>query len=173
MVTAVNGSSDLDLNSLASSRTAGAKGNSELGQDAFLQLMITQFRNQDPTKPLEPNDFLAQLAQFSTLETMQNLDQRLEAISGAQMLGQAAGLIGKSVEGALADGTRVSGTVSEVRLVDGSPWLTVGDQTVELSRIVGVGGTETTQPPETTPVTSLPTAPTPPATTTPQSSQSK
>ena len=57
--------------------------------------------------------FIAQLAQFSTLETMQNLDQRLEAISGAQMLGEAAGLIGKSVEGA----TWVGRTEAEAEIV--------------------------------------------------------
>jgi flagellar basal-body rod modification protein FlgD len=146
---------------------------SRLGKQDFLTLLVAQMKNQDPLKPNDDQQFIAQLAQFSTLETMQNLDQRLEAISGAQMLGEAAGLIGKSVEAALADGSRVSGTVSEVRLVDGSPWLTVGDQTVELSRIVGVGDRQTTQPTGTTPATSLPTAQTPPATTTPQSSQSK
>ncbi len=126
--------------------TADASGGqaeitNRLGKQDFLMLLVAQMKNQDPLKPTDDQQFIAQLAQFSTLETMQNLDKRLEAISGAQMLGEAAGLIGKRVEAALADGTRVSGTVSEVRLVDGTPWLTVGDQTVELSRIVGVSDT--------------------------------
>ncbi|KNF08817.1 flagellar basal body rod modification protein FlgD [Gottschalkia purinilytica] len=49
-----------------------------LGKDAFLQILVTQLRNQDPLSPMEDKDFIAQMAQFSTLEQIQNLDSHLQ-----------------------------------------------------------------------------------------------
>jgi flagellar basal-body rod modification protein FlgD len=118
MVTAVSGS-DLDLNGLKTPQPSTARGNSELGQDAFLQLMITQFRNQDPTKPLEPNDFLAQLAQFTNVSSLADVSKSVaklsEALYANQAL-QASSLIGRSVlvdgnTGVLAPGQPMGGAV--------------------------------------------------------------
>ena len=51
---------------------------SGMGKDAFLQLLVNQLRNQDPLNPVNDKEFLAQMAQFSTLEQMQNLNQSFE-----------------------------------------------------------------------------------------------
>ena len=51
--------------------------NSMLGKDAFLKLLVTQLRNQDPLNPMEDKEFIAQMAQFSTLESIQNLEKSL------------------------------------------------------------------------------------------------
>jgi flagellar basal-body rod modification protein FlgD len=56
---------------------------SQMGQDAFLQLLVTQLKNQDPTKPQENGEFIAQLATFSSLEQLQQIQQTLKAIGGA------------------------------------------------------------------------------------------
>lgn len=53
----------------------------ELGQDAFMQLMITQLRNQDPLKPMDPSEFLGQLAQFSTVTGIQDMQKSLTGLS--------------------------------------------------------------------------------------------
>lgn len=52
-----------------------------MGQDAFLKLLVTQLQNQDPTQPQADGEFLAQLAQFSSLEQLQAMNQKLDAMS--------------------------------------------------------------------------------------------
>ncbi|SDS67358.1 flagellar basal-body rod modification protein FlgD [Halopseudomonas xinjiangensis] len=76
-----------------------AKGD-ELGKDAFLQLLVTQMNNQDPLSPQENGEFIAQLAQFSTVEGIGNLntsmDSLLSGYQSSQAL-QASSLVGRSV----------------------------------------------------------------------------
>jgi flagellar basal-body rod modification protein FlgD len=117
-----------------------AKGTDGLGKQDFLKLLIAQLRNQDPMKPMEDREFIAQLAQFSALEALQNLEKKLDGNAGSQAVGQAAVLIGKRVEATLADGTALSGTVSEVRLVAGTPRLIVQGKSVEMNQITLIGG---------------------------------
>ena len=82
-------------------RSAAATGNSQsLGQEDFLTLMVTQLRNQDPFKPLEPNEFLGQLAQFSTVSGIESMRSSVaglaDSLQGSQVL-QGATLVGRSV----------------------------------------------------------------------------
>ncbi|MEL7537876.1 MAG: flagellar hook assembly protein FlgD [Pseudomonadota bacterium] len=88
------------LSSLNTSPTTETKPRDELGQEEFLELMIAQFQNQDPFEPMTNGDFLAQLAQFSTVSGISDLqgsfDSLANAISGEQAL-QAGSLIGKDV----------------------------------------------------------------------------
>ena len=72
----------------------------ELGQDQFLELMTTQMTHQDPTKPMENGDFLAQMAQFSTVEGIGSLNDSFAEFSASITSGQAlqaSALVGKSV----------------------------------------------------------------------------
>jgi len=56
---------------------------SQMGKDAFLQLLVTQLKNQDPTAPQDNGEFIAQLATFSSLEQLTQIQQTLKAIGGA------------------------------------------------------------------------------------------
>jgi flagellar basal-body rod modification protein FlgD len=64
----------------ADTTTTGAAPNA-LGQDAFMKLLITQLQNQDPTQPQADGEFLAQLAQFSSLEQLQSMNQKLDVLA--------------------------------------------------------------------------------------------
>ena len=70
--------------------SATRKANDELGKDAFLQLLVAQLQHQDPLNPAEDTEFIAQLATFSTLEQLQNMN-------GAMQVSQASALVGKQV----------------------------------------------------------------------------
>ncbi len=66
-----------------------------LGQNAFMQLLLTQMQNQDPTAPQADTEFLAQLAQFSSLEQLQQMNLKLDAIADAfaELRARAAGVV--------------------------------------------------------------------------------
>lgn len=91
---------------------AKEKGSSELGKDEFLRLLVTQLSNQDPLNPMDGQEFAAQLAQFTSVEQLININETL-GIQGSmqQLLAQsisnssAAGLIGKTIE---ADGSKIA-----------------------------------------------------------------
>lgn len=88
----------IDTNKTPSSTTP--TGNSELGKTEFLKLMMAQLANQDPTSPQSNEAFIAQLAQFATVELMQSQNQNLEQLIVAQTAGNQTGvaeLIGKDV----------------------------------------------------------------------------
>jgi flagellar basal-body rod modification protein FlgD len=95
--------------------------NKELGKDAFLQLLVAQLKNQDPQKPMDDTSFIAEMAQFSSLEQMQNLNKTMSSQQAFASLTQASGMIGKYVQ--LQDSTDgstvITGQVSEVRNIDG------------------------------------------------------
>jgi flagellar basal-body rod modification protein FlgD len=123
---------------LGSTPGTGSTGTDRLGKQDFLQLLIAQLRNQDPMKPMEDREFISQMAQFSALEAMQNLDKRMETAANAQLVGQAAGLLGRQVQAKLADGTIVVGVVKEVQVVSGAPRLIVNGQPIELGQITTI-----------------------------------
>ena len=62
---------------------ATAKRETALGRDAFLQLLVTQLRHQDPTQPKADGEFIAQLAQFSSLEQLTQMQVTLQKIGTA------------------------------------------------------------------------------------------
>ena len=75
--------------------TAAARESSDtLGKDDFLKLLVTQLKYQDPLSPMDNGEFVAQLAQFSSLEQMQNLNDNFEQMMSAQKLVQMSQLIG-------------------------------------------------------------------------------
>lgn len=107
---------------LASSRDNTNKANADknsLGQEQFLELMVAQIRNQDPFEPLENGQFLAQIAQFSTVSGIQELQDSFSSLAGSlssnQAL-QASALVGRSVTinsdvGVLQTGNPLSGAL--------------------------------------------------------------
>ncbi len=80
----------------------------ELGQDAFLKILVAQLQYQDPMNPMDDRDFITQMAQFSTLTQMQTLVRHQITSLGAGMLGQKVSLTS-------AAGEHIEGTVESIR----------------------------------------------------------
>lgn len=119
-----------------SSSKTSSKGKNDLSKDAFLNLLVTQLQYQDPLNPTEDKDFLAQMAQFSSLEQMQNLNT-------SNQMTQGYDLIGKVVTATITDASTlepktIQGFAESVILKSGKPYLMVGEQEVELSQIISV-----------------------------------
>lgn len=91
-----------DPNWIDPSKKMRTSGNDKLDKDAFFKLMLTQLKSQDPTNPLKSHEMAAQLAQFSSLEQMTNINQTLAEMKNAQKPAenfQSLNLIGKTVAG--------------------------------------------------------------------------
>ena len=76
------------------------KRNGELGQDDFLELMIAQVQHQDPFQPMENGEFIAQMAQFATVDGIQNMESSISELNGTMASNQAltaTTLVGRSV----------------------------------------------------------------------------
>ena len=71
-------------------------GPDSLDYNAFLQLLIAQMKNQDPTKPTDPSQFIAQLASFSSVEQAIKTNSKLDTMMTSLALSQAEGLIGRT-----------------------------------------------------------------------------
>ena len=112
---------------------SAAINKSIMGKDDFLKLLTVELRNQDPLQPLDNKDFIAQMAQFSSLEQMNNVSKSMEDLSKSMFnfaqqssLTQGAAMIGKWVGGINADGgTPMEGIVEAVKWLDGEPMVQI------------------------------------------------
>lgn len=122
------------------------KPSNKLGQEDFLKLMTTQLKNQDPTKPMDNSAFLGQIAQFSSVTGIQEMQasvkQLVETLSSNQTM-QAASLVGKTVvasaDSMLYDGE--NGVQGGVELTDAADNVVIGiyDQSGQLVRKMELG----------------------------------
>ena len=132
-----------------STTTTSAESADTLGQDAFLKLLTVQLQNQDPLDPMSNEDFVAQLAQFSSLEELMGIQTGLEAVYlGITSMNNAtmAALVGSSV---VAYGNTVSyaGEGEQVLNYDASSavddlTLTITNEDGDVIRTVDLGGAE-------------------------------
>lgn len=127
------------LSSLITSPTTSGSND----QDMFLQLMVAQLRYQDPMNPADSGEFLAQNAQFTALEKMQDVADQTALVLGAQMAFGASSLVGKQVTYTGADGTDVTGTVDGVTFQATGPVLDVAGTEVPLVNVLTVKGAAT------------------------------
>ena len=95
-----------------------------IGLQDFLKILLTQLTYQDPLKPMDNQEFMAQIAQFTSLEQTQQINTKLDTLLTSQSSLQSVGLIGKTVEVTTQSGTAI-GTVSSLSLASGSPQLTI------------------------------------------------
>jgi flagellar basal-body rod modification protein FlgD len=108
----------------AAAAQASTAQTSSIGQEDFLKILLTQLNYQDPLKPLDNQEFLAQMAQFSSLEQTRQLNDRIDTLLTIQSTTQSIGLLGKTVDVTTSTGT-TTGEVTTVNFQDGQAQLTV------------------------------------------------
>ena len=129
----------LGLPSTAATSAAKAKQSLDgtangLGKDDFMKLLLAQMGNQDPMKPMEDKEFIAQLAQFNSLEQMQQVNKGIQELATAQQMTEANLLLGRQVQAFGAEGV-IIGEVRAVTMVSGKPMLRIGTEEVALSDV--------------------------------------
>ena len=97
---------------------------SSLSIQDFLRILTSQLNNQDPLKPMDNQEFVAQLAQFTTLQQSQQLNEKIDSLLSIQAATQSVGLIGRNVELNTASGQQ-SGRVTALDFSSGQPQLSV------------------------------------------------
>ncbi len=131
----------------------------DLGKDEFLHLLITELQNQDPLNPMENRDFIAQMAQFSSLEQMLNVNTNLEVLQASQNASNASSsvaVLGKFIQAGVPveyedengdwveDVEYIAGLVDGVRFEEGEPILSVNGMDVSFGDVLSISaaGTE-------------------------------
>jgi len=120
----------------ASSAKTSDRNTGELGKDDFLNLLVTQLRYQDPLKPVDDKEFIGQMAQFSSLEQMQNMNNSLSQSQGFA-------LIGKHIQATIKDKSTselkaVEGDVTSVKVESGKIYVMAGGEQIPIEAITNV-----------------------------------
>lgn len=110
-------------------------GTSELGKDAFLQLLVAQMRYQDPLNPTSDTEYISQLAQFSQLEQLQNLAATNENTQMLSMIGKEVGVTVENADGTLS---LKEGIVSGVTVSGGKAYIEVDGNLYDTEHLVQV-----------------------------------
>jgi len=142
----------MDISGLSSTSAMPAnalpQGPGELDKNAFLKLLVQQMKNQDPLEPQANGEFIAQLANFSSLEQMQTLNENVVTLALLQQsnalmeqLTQSSALIGQTV---VYGDTAQTGTVNSVKIQDGLAVLNIGGTDVPLADVTEVLGSDPT-----------------------------
>lgn len=105
----------------------------DLGKEEFLKILIAQLQNQDPLSPVDDKEFIAQLAQFSTLEQMQNMSYDFNVMRGMDLIGRTVyAEVYNDITGQLVP---VAGEVDSAIFSNGKLYLTIGDINITLDDI--------------------------------------
>lgn len=113
------------------------KQDQTLGKDAFLKILITQLSNQDPTQPLQDKEFIAQMATFTSVEQLTNINKEIKGLR--ESLGMTSSLIGKSITWTAEDENGVvqlkSGIVDSILIKQGTQIASVNGEEVPMELI--------------------------------------
>jgi len=128
--------------------TSSTSSKKSLTANDFIQMMITQLQNQDPTEPTKSSDLLAQMSQIGSLQSSTELQSSLKTITLQNSLSSAGAMIGKTVTGKDENGADMKGIVTGVKVVDGSLSLNLDSgQSMAMANVLSItqaAGTGTT-----------------------------
>ncbi|OKO81447.1 flagellar basal body rod modification protein [Bradyrhizobium sp. NAS80.1] len=112
----------------SSDSTKGTSSNS-VDYNTFLQLLIAEMKNQDPTNPMDTSQYMSQFAQLSTVEQAMQTNNKLDSLLSSQALSQADALIGKTVSFTDSTGASFSGKVASISINTNGAVATLQDGT--------------------------------------------
>lgn len=137
-VDAIGGAARTSGTSLHTGAPVARTPKQEMDGELFLQLLVTQLANQDPSSPMDTNAMIGQTTQLATMEQLTALSKRQEESFSLQMRSAAAALIGKEVEYLGADGKAVKGIAGSVSFAGPIPTVDVGGTSVALDKLSAV-----------------------------------
>ncbi|MBR4322581.1 flagellar hook assembly protein FlgD [Treponema sp.] len=117
----------------------GRIASKELGKDDFLKLLMAQLTNQDPTSPMENTEFIAQMAQFSSLEQMTNMSQNFDKMAAMLNSNEAQSMLGRTVQIDLGADQSTTGVV-EAATRGNNPQIQVNGMFYDMNKIKAVYG---------------------------------
>ena len=115
---------------------SGSRKTGELGKDDFLNLLVTQLRYQDPLNPTDDKEFIGQMAQFSALEQMQNMNSSFSATKAFSMIGREISAV--ITDESTNESKDISGYVSDVKLSGGKTYVVVNGKDVPIESVVNI-----------------------------------
>jgi len=101
----------------------------QIGIQDFLKILVAQLGNQDPLKPMDNQEFVTQLAQFTSLQQTQEMNDKLGSLLTAQASMQSVGLLGKTIDVTSQTSGNTTGKVTALSFVSGEPRLTIQSTT--------------------------------------------
>lgn len=121
--------------------------NKTLDKDAFLKILLEQLKNQDPSSPMDSDQFISQMAQFTMMEQLTNMNTQLTQLTQMQQLTQGAALIGRQVTVVNADGA-YTGLVEKVAVYSDGVKLVIDGMAFGIDQIAIVSGDGQSAPPD-------------------------
>lgn len=125
------------IESVSSATGTGNLQASGLGMQDFLKILLTQLTYQDPLKPVDNQQFMAQMAQFTSLQQTQQLNEKISTLIGNQAALQSVGLIGRTVDVA-ANGSTLTGIVTALSFAGDSPQISIRTSTGSVISAISV-----------------------------------
>jgi flagellar basal-body rod modification protein FlgD len=130
-----NATASLAATSSEQTSTPKKAAGGEMGKDTFLKLLVAQLKYQDPSKPVDSSQFMAQTAQFSMVEKLDEMNTAQQNALSAQLMLAASNLVGRTVSYVDASGMEASGVVTSATISGSSPTVKVGNTDVALSSV--------------------------------------
>jgi len=123
----------MDVSGVQTTKTTTTNGtdtaspSASIDYNAFLQLLIAQMKNQDPTSPTDMSQYMSQFAQLSQVEQSIQTNTKLDSLLSSNALLQADGLIGRTATFTTSDGVETTGKITSVNIIQGGAVATLED----------------------------------------------
>ena len=142
-----NGVSGSNSSSSSTTTSAAGGGFAALKPQDFVNMLVAELKNQDPTQPMDSSQIITEMSQIDDISTNQQLDTTLQSVLLGQNISSASSLLDMPVSATDASGNAVSGTVGSVSIDNGVATLNIGGKSVPLSNVTEIlpyGSTATT-----------------------------